>query len=318
MTRVVAAFAMVLGSVVALQSPAGAAPSNLKDIDVTHVSNTLYVAAGLTSGGTLQVQPMVCASQNETCSRQGWTTVGTGVASVQIATLNGETVLLVARLTNGRTWYKRGTCVGVRCSWQTWRSLGGNVKSMRAKRGNGSCATVGGLSPKGRVYRARICADQLDYGWRGIGGNLKQIEVDRTGRIFGVSPTYTLWWHSGYAGYSGNWSGGGGRLSQPVVDISGSDDYCGLSSKKQLWCFDTGSLTWVNAGGKWRKLDDGQTVGISTGGSLWARIRSDRLDGYGGNLNQVAWDYRLQVGVSGSLKPWYRFSYRDTNTWHPA
>ena len=37
-TRVFAAFAMVLGSVVALQSPAAAAPGNLKDIDVAHVS----------------------------------------------------------------------------------------------------------------------------------------------------------------------------------------------------------------------------------------------------------------------------------------
>ncbi len=318
-TRVFAAFAMVLGSVVALQSPAAAAPGNLKDIDVAHVSGSVYVAAGLTKGGTLQVQPMVCAYQQATCSRQGWSTVGSGVAYAEIHNLTNDMVLLVARLNDGRTFYRRGSCEGVRCTWYSWYSLGGNVISVRAAK-DGSytgCVTIAGLSPKRTVFEARVCDDARDYGWKSLGGKLKQIAVDSGGNVFGVTSNYTLWWHQSGREYSGSWIGGGGRISSPVQD-NGNDHYCGLSSSRQMWCFNKNSFVWTNARGYWRKLDDGQSIGISRNWSLWGKTSNDYLSRYGGSVNQVAWDEYLQVGVSGGLTPWYRFNRYSDNTWHSA
>lgn len=312
--------AMVLGSVVALQSPAAAAtPGNLKDVDVAHLRDSLYVVAALTKGGTLQVQPMTCSyASPSNCGRHGWTTVGKNVAYAEIHQLTSERLLLVARLTNGQTWYKRGSCQGVRCTWYSWHSLGGKVVSVRAAQDHsGHCVTIAGLSPKKRVYEARVCDDAIDYGWKSLRGTLHQIGVDGEGNVFGTTSKNTLWWHDSATDYRGSWNAGGGRITQPVRD-KWQHDYCGLSATRQMWCFDKSDLVWVNAGGYWRKLDNNQTIGIGRNWSMWRKDGWGDLKGYGGSLNQAAWDEDLQVGVSGSLKPWYRFDYEDANTWHPA
>jgi hypothetical protein len=52
---------------------------------------------------------------------------------------------------------------------------------------------------------------------------------------------------------------------------------------------------------------------------VWVKAYySERPERVGGSVNQVAFEDSLMVGVSGSLAPWYRFSYYDSNTWHPA
>jgi hypothetical protein len=33
-----------------------------------------------------------------------------------------------------------------------------------------------------------------------------------------------------------------------------------LEEQRQMWCFNRGDLSWTNAGGYFRKLDDGKAV----------------------------------------------------------
>ncbi|CCM61915.1 exported hypothetical protein [Candidatus Microthrix parvicella RN1] len=319
------ALSMVLGSVATVPGVAGAAPGYLKDVDVAHVDGDLYMTAALSQDGSIQVQPMICQTDTfeETCNPRGWATVGRNATAVQITTLRYDTVLLVARLTNGQTWYRKGACDGVGCSWQSWNNLGGNVVSVSTGQDFGTpCADIAGLSPGHNVYTARVCGKAWDgyehspaHGWKSLGGKLTQVSVGND-YVVGVSANKSLWWYDPYVGDHGSWQTGGGQIRQAVA--APNQEFCGLASSNQMWCFEKEARRWYRVGGDWRKLDDDQPIGISRNWSFLEKGVKDDFADIGGTVNQVADDRYLQVGVSGSGRLWYRTSYCGYNVWYPG
>ncbi|MEZ5380517.1 MAG: hypothetical protein R2754_01835 [Microthrixaceae bacterium] len=300
----------------ALPATAGAAPvpRDLADIKVAEVNSgfNLYVVATLSRGGVVSAQPMTCSGA--TCKKHGWVTLGSGLKSVEIdRTTNGNLVVL-GRSGAGKVWYRRAACNKYgSCTWEGWRTLGGNVRSVRSETTYFfDCAWVVGLSPRYRVYRARICESERDTdGWAAAGGSLRQIEVDENGRVFGTSASGRLWWKGRN---DTRWTDKGGRLTQPVSYDNFHESKCGLSpGAHELWCLHEFN-GWTRHPGYWRKLDDGQAVGIA---GTWSFKQYTNLGilHYGGLVNQVATDRFMQVGVSGNREAWYRYNWNSSNRW---
>ncbi|MEZ5382749.1 MAG: hypothetical protein R2754_13275 [Microthrixaceae bacterium] len=157
------------------------------------------------------------------------------------------------------------------------------------------------------MYEAEICPSSFE-GWSYTGGKLSQIATDGS-YIFGTSKSGKMWWYGG-----SGWSGAGGRVTQPATHI-GSSEMCGLAGRgRNLWCFSRSDYQWRNYGGYWRKLDDGQTIGISKYWRAWAH-NYNQASSYGGSVNEVAWDEDLMVGVGADYKPWYQNTYSGKNGW---
>ena len=192
--------------------------------------------------------------------------------------------------------------------WEGWRTLGGNVRSVRSD-SNHQRVNLAGLSPRDRVYKATICdTEYYTKGWSSVGGKLKQVEVG-VGGIFGTSASGRLWWHQ-----NGSWRDKGGRITQPVNYDNFHESKCGLSpGAHELWCLHDWD-GWVRHPGYWRKLDDGQAVGIA-GTWSFKQYTNLGIQHYGGLVNQVATDRFMQVGVSGNREAWYRYNWNSSNRW---
>lgn len=285
---------------------AAAAPRNLADIDVTFTgSNGDYVVAALTKSGTVSVEVVSC--EGDICQKHGWTNLSGALTSIAIKTARSGDVVLLGRSSSGRTWYRRGECSNHACSWSGWSGLGGNLRSVRSAESNSyGCINVAGLSPSDQVYRSKICLNGAT-GWSSAGGALKQMDIDASGDVFGTTSSRNLWWNR-----DNIWHYEGGKITQPVShDVSKK---CGLSpGSQELWCRKYGS--WTNYGGTWRKLDDGQTIGVATNWSAQDFRYSGNITNHGGSVNQLANDNHLWVGVSGGLTPWYHNGSTVTNGW---
>ena len=299
--KLLAALLMIGGSLVATSATAGAAPGNLADIDVKGIGNDVYVVGALTSGGTIQAEVVACYYEN--CQKHGWKSFGSGFKSVIVEYIGYGRPVLIGRRTNGATWFKRGNCSGVTCSWNSWYSMGGSVTTIAADTSY-SCARRAGRSSTGSVFKAEICSDSFKR-WSYTGGKLSQIATSSSS-IFGTSPSGSLWWFDG-----NSWSGAGGRVTQPALHVGDSDELCGLAGQgRNLWCFDQYTYQWSNYGGYWRKLDDGKTVGVSKHWGAWAHNYRDAVS-FGGQVNEVAWNDYLMVGVGADYKPWYQNTYNE-------
>lgn len=304
-TRLAGVLMMICSTLVLLPSTSGAATKgDLADIDVAYHGDGDYVAATLSNTGTIKVESVDC-TEDTTCSRHGWTTLGTGFKAMLINQLDYYgTVLVTGRRANGDTWYRKGSCGETYCSWDSkWRSIGGKVVSVRsAPANNEDCVHLAALGPAGGVFQAKICDYGFD-GWTSLGGKLGQVGVDWDGQVYGTSRAGAFYYVE-----SARWRWGGGKITQPVNADFDIDLKCGLSAKKGVWCFDVSNRTWTNYGGYWRKLDDAQVVaGISKSWSFQV-LRSNSIRDWGGRLNQAAAAHCLSVGVGGDYRPWYRNS----------
>ena len=303
-TRLAGVLMMICSTLVLLPSTSGAATKgDLADIDVAHHGEDDYVVATLSNTGTIKVESVDC-TEATTCSKHGWTTLGTGFKAMLINRFDYYGgVVVTGRRANGDTWYRSGSCGETYCSWDKWHSIGGKVVSVRSAEVNGeTCVNLVAIAPKGGVFQAKIC-DYGFNGWTSLGGKLSLIGVDWDGQVYGTSQAGALYYHQ-----AGRWRWAGGKITQPVNADFDSDLKCGLSAKKCVWCFDVSNRTWTNYGGYWRKLDDSQVVaGISKSWSFQA-LRPSSIRDFGGKLNQAAWDECLMVGVGGDYRPWYHVS----------
>lgn len=307
--KLLATLLMIGGSIVATSGAASAAsrPSNVSNIDVIRISNEIYVVGALSKSGHISVETVVCPSYDRTCQKHGWTDLGGGFTSMIVEEIASSPVVIGLR-SNGDTWFRRGSCSGIYCSWGAWRALGGTVTNLASSSSSG-CARLAGKTRTNRVYRASICENSVQW-WTSTGGTLSQIAMFQD-RIFGTSPSGSLWWNNGT-----RWMSGGGRITQPSTHLSDSDEYCGLAgSGRNLWCFSTYSYKWTNWGCYWRKLDDSKTIGIGKDWSAWTHY-GYQTKGYGGSVNQIAEAGSLHVAVGSDYRPWYQNTYDGANGWN--
>lgn len=292
---------MIGSALIATSATAGASPGNLDDIDVTIVNWDSYVVAALTGEGAIQVQVVDCKWE-QTCYKHGWTSLGSGFKSVTVQSLTEGSLVAIARRGDGATWYKRGNCSTTSCTWDPWKNLGGSVINIAASNKPTDCAILAGQSSTKRVYQAQICAHSVQ-GWGYTGGQLSQIA--NGDNIFGTSASGQVWWYQ-----SGEWKWAGGNVTQPASRFDGIQEMCGLGgSARRLWCYDGGTKQWTNHGGSWRKLDDGQTIGL---GQVWDAWTNDEYGSqtWGGKVNEVAWseNQELMVGIGSDYRAWYRIA----------
>ncbi|MEZ5382742.1 MAG: hypothetical protein R2754_13240 [Microthrixaceae bacterium] len=299
--RFATALVMIGSALVLTPGSAGAANGNLSDIDVAYHGDDDYVVSTLSTNGTITVEPVDCTTAT-TCSRHGWTTLGTGFKAMLINAFDHYgNVVVIGRRANGDTWYRKGSCGETYCSWDKWRSIGGRVVSVRSADANyEDCVHLAGIGPTGGVFQAKVC-DYGFNGWSSLGGRLSQIGVDWNGQVYGTSRSGAFYYRE-----SGRWRWAGGNVTQPVNADFDIDLKCGLAPRRNVWCFDVSTRRWTNYGGYWRKLDDGQVViGISKNWSFQL-LRPSYIRDVGGKLNQAAGSECLVVGVGGDYRSWYR------------
>jgi hypothetical protein len=149
-----------------------------------------------------------------------------------------------------------------------------------------------------------------------------EVVVVRGSSLFGTSASGALWQQemrpdsNSPVGVSLRWVSKGGRITMPVRNPWERQMMCGLGgASRSLWryaCESSDNPGWENRDGSYRKMDDGQTIGIANSWSAWLCDGTAHV-GLGGRLNQFALADphsrsapTIVAGASGSYNPWYQ------------